>query len=74
MVDMSHMLYLVMLENDHISYDEYVRHVPDYAVPPEYASVALFLKNKGKVGERIQKEGELLEDNLKKGIIPDHWQ
>lgn len=71
---MSHMLYLVMLEEGHITYDEFVRKVPSYAIPPEYATVALFMKNKGKVGERIQKEGELLEENLKKGIIPDHWQ
>ena len=63
-----------MLEEGQITYDEFVRFVPDYAIPPEYATVALFMKNKGKVGERIQQEGEKLEANLKKGIIPDHWQ
>ena len=74
MVDMSHMFYLVMLEQDQISYDEYVRQVPAFSIPPEYATVALFMKNKGKVGERIQREGEKMQADLQKGIIPDHWQ
>lgn len=74
MVDMSHMLYLVMLEEGRITYDEFVRHVPAYAIPPEYATVALFMKNKGKAGERIQREGEKMQADLSKGIIPNHWQ
>ena len=74
MVDMSHMLYLVMLEQGQMSYDEFVRKVPAFAIPPEYATVALFMKNKGKVGKRIQREGEKLQADLSKGIIPDHWQ
>ena len=53
MVDLSHGLYLILLEEGYISYDDYVRRVPLYDIPPEYASVALFLKNKGKASKRI---------------------
>lgn len=74
MVDMSHMLYLVMLEEGRITYDEFIRHVPAHAIPPEYTTVALFMKNKGKAGERIQREGEKMQADLSKGIIPNHWQ
>ena len=59
MVNLSHNLHRVMLEEDYITYDEYVRLVPSYAIPPEYATVALFMKNKGKVAERIQREGKV---------------
>lgn len=53
MVDLNDDLYLVLLETDHITYEEYVRTVPASRIPPEYATIALFLKNKGKVSERI---------------------
>ena len=53
MVDLSHDLYLVLLEEGFISYEEYVRHVPISAIPPEYATVTLFLMNKGKVTQKI---------------------
>ena len=74
MVNLSHNLHRILLEDGFITYDEYVRQVPSYAIPPEYATVALFMKNKGKVGERIQREGEKMQADLQKGIIPDHWQ
>ena len=53
MVNLSHDLYLVLVEEGLISYDEYVRHVPMSSIPPEYATLTLFLKNKGKVSKRI---------------------
>lgn len=58
MVDLGHDLLLVMLETDHISYDDYVHSVPDHAIPPEYKTVELFMKNKGKASKRIRKEAE----------------
>jgi hypothetical protein len=58
MVDLGHDLLLVLLETDHISYDDYILAVPDYAIPPEYKTVELFLKNKGKASKRICKEAE----------------
>lgn len=64
--------YLVMLEADVISYDDYIQHV--VSVPKEYATYELFLKNKGKVSKRIKKQGEWLQEGLKKGIIPPHWK
>jgi hypothetical protein len=64
--------YLVLLENDQISYDDYVKNVT--IVPKEYASYELFLKNKGKVSKRIKKQGEWLQEGLRNGIIPDHWK
>jgi hypothetical protein len=56
MVNMNAELYMVLLENDLISYEEYVREIPAPDIPPEYATVALFMKNKGKASERILKE------------------
>ena len=53
MVDLSHGLYLILLEEGFISYDEYVRQVPMSEIPSEYATINLFLKNKGKASERI---------------------
>lgn len=53
MVDLAHDFYMVLLENDHITYEEYVRNVPASSIPPEYTTIALFLKNKGKVSKRI---------------------
>lgn len=53
MVNLDSELYLVLLETGHISYDEYIRTIPVHLIPPEYATVALFLKNKGKASERI---------------------
>lgn len=64
--------YLVLVENDHMTYDEYIQNVS--SVPKEYATYELFLKNKGKVSKRIKKQGEWLQEGLKNGIIPDHWK
>lgn len=44
MVNLIHDLYLVMLEEGYISYDQYVRKVPDYAIPSEYRTVTGFYK------------------------------
>jgi len=54
--------YLVLLESDRITYDEYIKSVS--FVPKEYATYELFLKNKGKVSKRIKKEGEWLQEGL----------
>ena len=53
MVNLSHDLYLVLVEEGYISYDEYVRHVPLTAIPSEYATLASFLKNRGRVSKQI---------------------
>lgn len=45
MVNLIHDLYLVMLEEGYISYDQYVRAVPDYAIPPEYRTARAFYKS-----------------------------
>lgn len=46
MVNLIHDLYLVMLEEDFITYDQYVRAVPDYAIPTEYRTARSFYKSK----------------------------
>jgi hypothetical protein len=65
-------LLLVMVENDHISYSDYISKVS--TVPDEYKTYELFIKNKGKVSKRIVKEGEWLQEGIKKGILPKHWK
>lgn len=74
MVRLDYDLYLVMLELDLMTYDEYVKSVPAYERPKEYETYALFLKNKGKATKRMQKEAEWRDEGIKKGIIPEHWQ
>lgn len=69
MVDISSDLQLLLLETTLISYDEYIISVPSYAIPPEYKTVDLFYKNKGKASKRIIKEGEWKNEARRKGLI-----
>ena len=45
---------LLLLEYDHISYEEYIENVSE--IPQEYATVDLFYKNKGKVLRQRKKD------------------
>lgn len=56
MVDLDRITYIVMLEQDIISYQDFVSFIAD--IPKEYATYTLFLKNKGKASKRIAKEME----------------
>lgn len=65
MVNLNADLYMVMLENDLISYEEYCETIPEHDIPKEYKTLALFLKNKGKASKRIIKETEWYLNGLK---------
>jgi hypothetical protein len=69
MVDMSSDFQLMLLETTFISYDEYIHSVPSHAIPPEYKTVDLYLKNKGKASKRIIKEGEWKNEARRKGLV-----
>jgi hypothetical protein len=69
MVDMSMDFYLILLETNLITYDEYINKVPSYAIPSEYKTIDLFMKNKGKVSKRIIKECEWINEARRKGLI-----
>lgn len=69
MVDLGPLLCLVMLEEDILPYHEYVRKIPQHEIPSEYATYALFLKNKGKASKRISKEAEWNTLARDKGLL-----
>lgn len=58
MVNLGAELYLALLEEGEMSYEEYCNHVPAYNRPKEYKTYALFLKNRGAASKRIAKEDE----------------
>lgn len=49
---------MIMLETDHITWDEYAAAVPVEHRPHEYRNLVSFLKNKGKASTRIVKESQ----------------
>lgn len=51
-------LQLILLETGNISYTEYCEAVPEIHRPREYATLELFLRNKGKASKRLAKESE----------------
>jgi hypothetical protein len=67
MVDVTEHLNLLMLENDHMSYTEYVDKTD--VLPTEYASYRLFLKNKGKVSKRLIKAMEWRTQARNKNLL-----
>lgn len=62
-------LLLVLLECDYISYTQYIADVEPEDIPPEYATYALFMKNKGKASKRIAKEMEWRSQARSKNLI-----
>ena len=51
-------LYLILLEQGRISYEEYRNKVPAHLVPNEYKTLLLFIKNRGKASKRVSKQAE----------------
>lgn len=66
MVNLSHDLHLIMLEEGLLSYDDYLKAVPASIVPSEYKTLTMFLKNRGKASRRIQKESEWYMNGFKR--------
>lgn len=55
MVNLTHDLYLIMLDEHYISYDQYVRAVPDYAIPDEYRTASGFYKAKQNISGKASR-------------------
>lgn len=73
MVRLDFELYLILLEYNKISYEEYCDYVPDIHRPKEYKTYTLFLKNKGKASRRISKEAEWHDHGLLKEA-QENWE
>lgn len=67
MVDLTPDLLLIMLEEGLLSYDDFVHRSP--TIPPEYATYALFIKNRGKVSDRLIKQAEWRREAILRGLI-----
>ncbi|MEC5422124.1 hypothetical protein QGM71_01280 [Virgibacillus sp. C22-A2] len=69
MVNLSYDLYLILLDHNKVSYQEYASHVPQDERPKEYLTYALYLKNKGKALKRVQKQAEWDATAMMKNIL-----
>jgi len=58
-VSLSDTLHLYMLDYGKITWEEYAEWVPQEHRPPEYATLALWLRNQGKVTAREDAEDKL---------------
>ena len=69
MVNITKDFLLILLEQGLISYTEYINDVEPHDIPPEYATYALFMKNKGKASKRIRKEMEWRTEARRQNLI-----